>query len=396
MSAIPTGHQKVSLTNIKMLQSSVLVLVSLLGVVLGGCLRRQGTNIVDSHGHKVFLSGANTAWVAYGYDFGNNQYQYRRDRYIYLMDKVKEAGGNSMRTWVHIEGATSPKFNSSGYVTGLDSGDGSFLKDFIQYLDDAKQRNIFIFPCLWNAAVKQNHDNLNGLITDMSKLKSYLDNALTPWVKAVKDHPALGGWDIINEMEGELTPGVHNSEPCFDTTFLVNSGVGWAGNLYTAEQFLRFINRQVAAIRHADSTALVTAGSSAQRAQVDQTQWNDRNLYSDTCLVKAGQESLGTLTFYSTHTYDWQGHFSQDSPFKHSFADYHFDKPLVVAEFNSVHGEGMTIEQMFHYVYDHGYAGAWSWHAQADGSDTDSTDTQMRGIAALRGKSGVTVNPSNC
>ena len=80
---------------------------------------------------------------------------------------------------------------------------------------------------------------LQGLITDTGKLQSYIDHALIPWVKAVKDHPALGGWDIINEMEGFIKPGQHNSEPCFDTTFLTGSGAGWAGASYTAQQLLR-------------------------------------------------------------------------------------------------------------------------------------------------------------
>lgn len=54
-------------------------------------------------------------------------------------------------TWVHIDGATSPQFDSNGYVTGLDN-DGSFLTDFKRYLDDALERNILIFPTLWNGA----------------------------------------------------------------------------------------------------------------------------------------------------------------------------------------------------------------------------------------------------
>ena len=81
---------------------------------------------------------------------------------------------------------------------------------------------------------------LHGLITDTSKLQSYVDRALVPWVRAVKDHPALGGWDIINEMEGFIQPGHHDSEPCFDTTFLAGSGAGWTGATYTARQLLRW------------------------------------------------------------------------------------------------------------------------------------------------------------
>ena len=80
---------------------------------------------------------------------------------------------------------------------------------------------------------------LRGLITDTSKLQTYIDNALIPWVRAVKDHPALGGWDIINEIEGFVIPGEHNSEPCFDTTILLRSGAGWAGHLFSARDLLK-------------------------------------------------------------------------------------------------------------------------------------------------------------
>ncbi|PVD25441.1 hypothetical protein C0Q70_13097 [Pomacea canaliculata] len=376
-----------------MLRPVVLVFLALAGSALGGFLSRSGTDIWHN-GERIFLSGANTAWVSYAYDFGNNQYQYRRDRYIYLMDKVKEAGGNSMRTWVHIEGQTSPKFDSSGHVSGLDN-DGTFISDFKRYLDDARARNILIFPTLWNGAVHQRNE-LGGLITVESKLQSYIDKALKPWVQAVKDHPALGGWDIINEMEGIIKAGEYNSEPCFDTR-------SWAAVAPVKEEkkdkeqetkvegkkngglyFNGFINWQADAIKQVDSSALVTAGSWTARSNTDN--WGNRNFYSDNCLTKAGGRGGGTLTFYSTHTYDWQGNFPQESPFKHSFNDFGLDKPLVVAEFNHLHGGGMSIEDLFRYAYDHGYDGAWTWHANADGSDTDDTDTQMRGIAALRGR----------
>ncbi|KAK7466626.1 hypothetical protein BaRGS_00037283, partial [Batillaria attramentaria] len=347
-------------------------------------IRINGTRFYIGN-ERFFLSGANTAWVAYGYDFGTgHQYQYRRDRYLELLDKVSKAGGNSMRTWIHIEGSTSPAFDDNGFVTGLDT-DGAFITDFWQYLNDAQERNILIFPTLWNGAVKQNfHPRLQGLIKDTDKLQSYIDNALIPWVKAVKDHPALGGWDIINEMEGFIKPDVTDPEPCFDTTFLQNSGAGWAGATYTAEELLRWISWQVDGIRRADPNALVTAGSWSQRSQSDN--WSDKNLYRDECLTKAGGKAKGTLTFYSTHCYDWQRKFGDDAVFKHDASDYGLDKPLVIAEFNQARGAGMTIEEEFNYAYTHGYSGAWSWHANADGSDTDPTDTQMRGIASIRDK----------
>ncbi|KAK7104063.1 mannan endo-1,4-beta-mannosidase-like [Littorina saxatilis] len=352
-----------------------------------GCIKHTcagRVTIEEKHlvqdGQRIFLSGANTAWVSYGYDFGNSQYQYRRNQFIQRLDLVKNAGGNSMRTWVHIHGATSPQFDSNSYVTGLDN-DGTFLADFKQYLDDALARGILIFPTLWNGAfVKpQWTSRLQGLIKDTSKLQSYLDKALIPWVKAVKDHPALGGWDIINEMEGFIKPGQYNSESCFDTRFLQNSGAGWAGQLYTAQELLRFINWQAEAICRADPQALVTAGSWSQNSQT--YQWGKKNLYSDQCLIKAGGKANGILTFYSTHSYAWQGQFGSEAVFNHQFSDYNLYKPLVVAEFSQTKGAGRSAAQLFNYVYDNGYSGAWIW--------SDETNAvQSAGISALNGKNG--------
>ena len=59
-------------------------------------------------------------------------------------------------TWIHIDGATSPEFDGNGFVTATDS-DNTFISDFLTYLDDAYDRNILIFPCLWNGAVIQQH-----------------------------------------------------------------------------------------------------------------------------------------------------------------------------------------------------------------------------------------------
>ncbi|XP_076443072.1 mannan endo-1,4-beta-mannosidase-like isoform X2 [Babylonia areolata] len=289
-----------------------------------------------------------------------------------------------MRTWVHVDGSTSPRFDRHGYVTGLDK-DGTFLTDFRRYLDDARARNILVFPTLWNGAVvnQQNKSLLEGLITSPAKLDSYLDHALTPWVRAVRGHPALGGWDIINELEGVIIPGRSSAEPCYDTRFLRGSTAGFAGSLYRAEDLLRFINWQADAIRRADPQALVTAGSWRQWSQSDA--FGGRNLYTDHCLVTAGRRARGTLTFYSTHVYSvLELFFWPDAAFLHEMEDYRLDKPLVLAEFSQVGGAGWTITDQFLWAYQKGYSGAWSWQAVGTGSGSDSLETQVRGINTLK------------
>ncbi|KAL3874774.1 hypothetical protein ACJMK2_037744 [Sinanodonta woodiana] len=311
------------------------------------------------NGQRVFLSGINQAWVAYAYDFGNGQYQYRREVYERVIREMQESGGNSIRVWIHIEGETSPQFDGNGFVTGLDR-DGTFISDMRQYIRFAGQHGILVFPTLWNAAVKQNyHHHLDGLVKSTAKLQSYIDNALIPMVIALKDEPGLGGWDIINEPEGEMISGEMNTDPCFDSRFLQNSGAGWAGRMYTIQEYLRFINWQVDAIRRTDPQAQVTAGSWSPISVTDN--FGHRNIYKDQCLINAGGKQMGMLTFYSVHTYDWNGRYGLDAPFVNDVSAYGLDKPIVIAEFNQKSGGGMKLPQQFDYAYNHGYAGAWSW-----------------------------------
>lgn len=139
--------------------------------------------------------------------------------------------------WLHIEGESTPTFNNNGYVTGID---GTLISDMRQYLRAAQKYNILVFFTLWNAAVKQNtHYRLHGLMVNTRKLQSYLDHALKPMVNALKEERGLGGWDIMNEPEGEIKTGLSNADYCFDTRHLRNSGAGWAGQLYTAQEIGR-------------------------------------------------------------------------------------------------------------------------------------------------------------
>ncbi|XP_059147582.1 mannan endo-1,4-beta-mannosidase-like [Physella acuta] len=341
----------------------------------GARLQIEGNHFTFG-GQKVFLSGGNLPWISYAYDFGDGQWGSRKSQMEDQFKKLHEAGGNSMRLWIHIQGETSPAFDSNGYVTAPDH-QGTFINDFKDMLNLAQSYDLLVFPTLWNAAVDQDTSHhLDGLVVDGQKLQSYIDKVLTPLATAVKGHPALGAWDIMNEPEGMINPDVGNSERCFDATAMKNSGAGWAGRKYGFQDIIRFINWQAAAIKNVDSGFLVTVGSWNPKSNTDRMGFVDH--YSDDCLVKGGK-SNGKIDFYQFHSYSYNGQFDNVSPFSNSAGDYGTGKPIVVGEFWEQDGGGMNINQLFDYVYNHGYAGAWSWDLVGHG------DNQRGGISHIRG-----------
>lgn len=87
-------------------------------------------------------------------------------------------------------------------------------------------------------------------------------------VRALSTKRALASWEIMNEPEGSvLIAGDPN--PCFSTTILAGSGAGWTGEGIPMFRFLRFINRQAAAIRRTDTKALVSTGSWSELSRTD-------------------------------------------------------------------------------------------------------------------------------
>jgi mannan endo-1,4-beta-mannosidase len=363
-----------------MFKEALIIALVCVAIANGEFLRVSGSDLIYGN-DRVFLSGPNIAWSCYGCDFGNNRYDWgsgaELENYV---RQISAAGGNALRIWIHVEGETTPYWNSDGYVIGTDLLN-TLISDMSRFLDFCADQNVFVIPVLWNAALMR-QETLVNLIWDDSKLQSYIDNALKPMVQALSNKPALAAWEIMNEPEGSIRIEGNNN-PCFDTNRLAGSGAGWTGRAIPMDRMLRFVGLQAAAIRQTDRKALVTLGSWSERPQTDAF-GETYNYYKDSCLSQAAGTPDARIDFYQIHTYSWEGRWSDHSPFRIAASDYRLDKPLIIGEFASSCSAGESIEALFDHAYNNGYRGALSWQYNAGGECSDDRATQDRGTNHVR------------
>nr|ADE58569.1 GH5 family protein GH5E [Limnoria quadripunctata] len=328
-------------------------------------------------GKQVYLNGENIPWNNYGYDFGNGVYDNTIEQW---MQDIGSAGGNSVRMWVHVEGQNTPSFDGRGMVTACDNT-GDFLNDVVQFLDSAQQSNVLVMFTVWNGAVMENQPYID-MVMDDNKIQSYLDNCLTDWVNAVKGHPALGSWEPINEPEGSVQI-TSDSNPCYDTTIIGQSGAGWTGADIPIERFLILIGKMNQLIRELDPQAITTQGSWGQWSETDAFS-DTRNHYTDTCLNGAAG-SGSQIDFYQMHAYDWNGEWSPNAPFTVKASDYKVDKPILLGEYAGVCAAGTSLEDLNIYAYENGYVGGFAW-CWLTGTCSDSRQEQRQALGALSGR----------
>eukprot|EP00094_Tigriopus_californicus_P008112 TCALIF_07808-PB protein Name:"Similar to Mannan endo-1,4-beta-mannosidase (Mytilus edulis)" AED:0.32 eAED:0.32 QI:79/1/0.66/1/0.5/0.66/3/0/149 len=120
-------------------------------------LRVDGKNFMYGD-DIVYLSGTNAAWIQYGNDFGNGQWDSSTgSKWTNEIKLIGDSGGNSVRVWVHVEGDNNPQFSDDGYVLGTDGSD-TLVSDLRKLADVCQDNDIFLIPVLWNGALMRNQN----------------------------------------------------------------------------------------------------------------------------------------------------------------------------------------------------------------------------------------------
>ncbi len=319
-------------------------------------------NRIQHRGQALYLSGFNIAWFDFANDVGKGVDEKRLRQ---AASDLVEAGGNTLRWWIHTDGSTTPEWGTVDGERRVIGPGAQFIADLRRALDIAAEYHVYIVPCLWSFDMLRDndhrhppvHDNFR-LLSEDAVLQSYIDKALVPMVRALNGHPALVAWELFNEPEN-MTEGWFQKDKAF-----------YGGEVPTLPRLQRTQAKMAAAIHRAaigeQQIALVTTGSKSMGKYTSDVA-GGQNLYRDDRMVAAADgDALATLDFYEPHYYNNEGDNGAWSPFHHPASYWQVDKPIVIGEFHAIHaldvlGEVIEAKDMCQRLVDYGYAGGWPW-----------------------------------
>lgn len=362
---------------------------------------------INFNNQNLFMSGANVGWISFANDFGPSSM--RIADFKNYFKQFSEAGGNSIRIWMHTTGANTPAFSSDGMVTGPGNG---MAEDIKAILDAAWEYKVGLMLCLWSFDMQRKTIGTSLLartkkiLMDSVATRSYINNALIPMVQAAKGHPALLSWEVFNEPEGmSIEFGWKDITTCEIPMFNIQRFTNMvAGAIHRTDPNAKVTNGAWSFYAMTDmnyaskvSQSLLFDGLSIEEKQEIQKQINEKynvdlsveqikqnfvktlansNYYRDDRLIAAGNDQKGTLDFYCVHYY--ASNFGTGlSPFHHPYKDWGLDKPLIVAEFKMEDSRGVKYQDLFTNLIKNGYAGAMTWYWDYP-TDNARTREQMK------------------
>ncbi|WP_027395914.1 RICIN domain-containing protein [Aquimarina latercula] len=312
------------------------------------------------------VNGINIAWVNFGRDVGVDPFSggnYRPDltKFSEVMDFVVQNGGNIVRWWYHTNGSTNPAFSNQKVIQNPQF----FHDDVLEILDLAESKGLKVQICLWSFDMLKDQWGVDAaankkLLTEETFTTAYINNALTPLVNAIGNHPGLYAWEIFNEPEGMTTEYAGH----------------WEGFLQKVEMpvIQTFINKTAGAIRRAQPNVKITNGALGLLTNMEDSNKGFWNAYTNVNLTNAGGDQDGYLDFYNIHYYKWAK--VAGSPFHNPFDSGKIDKATVVGEYYPddliLSGvPAINTKDLGTKLMDNSWAGSlvWSWTDRSSSRD---------------------------
>ncbi len=298
------------------------------------------------NGCPIYFNGANTPWQNWN-DFGGN---YSSSFWASEFARLKNSGINSSRVWISCDGDVQPSINTDGTVTGVST---QFFANLDDFFTSAKNNGIYIMATMMSfdhvknnnypnaASASDKYNSWRNMMNNQTKVQTYIDNYLVPFVNRYKTNPYLMSIDLCNEIEWMA----ENAED---------------GNLsYAVLQ--RYVAMSASAI-HKNSNVLVTVGSAS--VKWNSPNYSTGNKWSDAALQAQFNDATAKLDYYCPHYYGWM-YSSFKSPFDMTVAQYGMtDKPVVIGEMVSVANlptPSMPILTAFNNMKSGGYQGHFPW-----------------------------------
>ncbi|MBX9853461.1 MAG: cellulase family glycosylhydrolase [Cytophagaceae bacterium] len=302
-----------------------------------------------------FINGMNVAWADFGKDFAGPSIN--TAFWNTAFTDMSANGVNCIRVWIHGTKQGDPVFTGSYTVTGPDP---DLFNNLDAFFTLAESYDLMVIPVLVDGADIGNnssgssHWNFKKMMEDTIKVRTYINNVLTPMVNRYRNRCNILAWDIINEPEYAVE----------------------RGQMVMKEAKL-MVAMCAEAIHRVQPDIMVTVGAKTLQYNSDvwRTPKSESNWWKDASLQAVGVypgHPLAYLDFYSPHYYNWMNNTGSNedwSPYKYNAASWGLDKPCIIGE-TSDDQSGASVwndAQQLNLSFSNGYAGIMYWSYNQSG-----------------------------